>query len=178
MKGLRLPSVERKRLLVQVAIAGVLCVTRIYGQQPRDPSKLMKYPSPDGSLVAIVASFHKTGGTVESEVELQTRSGQHVAQHSYTSRDSEHGFGVVKAQWTPNSRYFVFSLVSSGGHQPWHSPVQFFSRKDNSLLSLDDALNGAVMNPEFAITAPEEVTVHLYPDKTATVSLSTLQRAR
>ena len=135
----------------------------------------MKYPSPDGLFVAIVTSSHKPQATAESKVELHTSSGKLVAQRNYSSDDGEHGYGVTKAEWTPDSRYFVFSLESSGGHQPWHSPVQYFSRKDDSFLSLDDALNNAVMNPQFVIEAPAKVTVDLYfGNKTLTASLSEL----
>jgi hypothetical protein len=42
-----------------------------------------------------------------------------------SSEDSEHGFGIVKAAWTPDNKYFVFSLTSSGGHQSWHFPKHF-----------------------------------------------------
>jgi len=55
-------------------------------------------------------------------------------------------------------RYFVYSLESSGGHSAWHSPVQYFSRARNKIVSLDDALNDAVMNPQFLLSAPDNVT--------------------
>jgi dipeptidyl aminopeptidase/acylaminoacyl peptidase len=156
-----------------------LCVGSSYGQKSGVPSELMKYLSPDGSLVAIITSFHEREATAESKVELRLASGKLVAQRSYSSDDGEHGYGVAKAQWTPDSRYFVFSLESSGGHQPWHAPVQYFSRKSDSFLSLDDALDNAVTNPEFVIEAPYKVTVDLYfGNKTATASLSTLKAAR
>src|SRR5262249_49319886 len=120
----------------------------------------------------------------EGTVEWQTRSGQHLAQASYLSDDGEHGYVIAKAQWTPDSMFFVYSLQSSGGHQPWHSPVQYFSRKDNNILSLDDALNAAVTSTKFGITPPNTVTVEivhipaLYAQKTATAPLSALQPAK
>lgn len=117
--------------------------------------------------------------TDESEVLVQTASGKILGRRNYRSEDGEHGFGVTKAQWTPDSQFFVYSLDSSGGHQAWHSPVQYFSRKSDSFVSLDDALNDAVMNPQFSVEAPDKVTVELYfGKKTSTVSLSSLKNKR
>lgn len=108
-----------------------------------------------------------------------TEAGRLLAQRSYTSDDGEHGYGVVKAQWTPDSQFFVFSVVSSGGHQPWRSPVEYFNRKTHGFFNLDDVLNDAVINPEVVIGAPDTVTVDLLLAKKAvTVSLSTLKLSR
>jgi len=85
------------------------------------------YTSPEGSLVAVVQPSTKPQ-TCESAVELRTGPGKVLVRRSYQSDGGEHGYGVVKAQWTPDSKYFVFSLESSGGHQPWHSPVEHFLR--------------------------------------------------
>ena len=46
----------------------------------------------------------------------------------------EHGYGVTKAVWTPDSHFFVYSLESSGGHEAWHSPVWFYFRKEQEVL--------------------------------------------
>jgi len=160
------------------ATAVTLLVACSYGQQSKVPTEWEKLPSPDGSLVAVVTTFHTGAASAESRVEVQTRSGKPLAEWSYRSADGEHGLGVVKTQWTPDSRYFVYSLQSSGGHQPWHSPVQYFSRKSNSFRSLEEAVNGGVSNPEFGISAPDTVTVDLYPSRSAEVSLSALETAR
>ena len=133
------------------------------------------YTSPDGSLVAVVQPSTKPQ-TCESAVELKTGSGKVISRRSYQSADGSHGYGVVRADWTPDSKFFLVSLGSSGGHQPWHSPVEFFSRERSDFFSLDDALSNAIMNPEFEVTAPDNVTVELYfGNKTLTVQLSSLQ---
>lgn len=161
------------------AVVMTLYAVNIYGQKRNVSSDLVKYPSPDGSLVAVVTSHRQPKATAESEIEVRTPSGKLLAHQSYTSEDGEHGYGVSKAQWTPNSKYFVFSLESSGGHQAWRSPVQYFSRVDDSFLSLDDALKNAVMSPQFVIAAPDKVTVDLYfGNKSVTASLSALKAAR
>ena len=140
------------------------------------PEKQQTFRSPDGALVAIVTSQTRPQATAESRIEIRKSSGKVLASQSYTSDSGEHGYGIAKAQWTPNSRFFVFSLESSGGHSAWHSPVLFFSVERNEVFSLDDALRDAVMNPQFKITAPDKVTVELYfTRKTGTVSLSTVR---
>jgi hypothetical protein len=133
--------------------------------------------SPDGMLVAAVRSKRAPEATDESRIELRTQAGMVLAKRDYTSEDGEHGYGVTKATWTPDSQFFVYSLESSGGHQAWNSPVWFFSRKDNKFLSLDHALNDAVADPTFRISAPDRVTVELYFSKqTRTVALHQLRR--
>jgi hypothetical protein len=95
---------------------------------------------------------------------------------SYASEDGEHGYGVTKAAWTPDSRFFVYSIESSGGHQSWHTPVQFFSRSENKIVRLDDVLKDAVSNPQFVVSAPDHVTVELWFSKQAKiVSLGELE---
>jgi dipeptidyl aminopeptidase/acylaminoacyl peptidase len=134
------------------------------------------FKSPDGMLVAVVRSKRAPEATDESRIELRTQNGVVSAKRDYTSEDGEHGYGVTKAAWTPDSQFFVYSLESSGGHQAWKSPVWFFSRKENKFLSLDHALNDAVANPEFHVSAPDRVTVELYFSKhTRTVALQQLR---
>jgi hypothetical protein len=107
---------------------------------------------------------------------LRTKSGVLLVRRDYSSEDGEHGYGVTKAAWTPDSQFFVYSLENSGGHQAWNSPVRFFSRRSNKILSLDNALHDAVTNPDFALAAPDKVTVELYFSKReVTVSLSSLR---
>jgi hypothetical protein len=111
----------------------------------------------------------------ESRVELRSKSGEMLAQRDYSSADGQHGYSVTKAAWTPDSNFFVCILANSGGHQPWHSPVEFYSRAQDKIFSLDDALHDAVTNNQFTVTAPDRVTVELYfSETTRTVSLSSL----
>ncbi len=136
-----------------------------------------KYTSSDGAVVAVIASTKTLEATAESRVELRTKAGKLLAKRDYSSDDGEHGYGVTKAAWTPDSQFFVYSLESSGGHSAWHSPVQFFSRKQGKIVSLDDILKDAVMDPEFTISAPDRVTVELWFSKqTKTVALGSLNK--
>jgi len=136
----------------------------------------VQYKSPDESAVALVFPAGKRGHeSHESRVEVRSKSGRLLAQHEYSSGDGEHGYGVAKAAWTPDSGFFVYSLENSGGQQPWHSPVEFYSRAAGRIFSLDDALHDAVANAQFSVAAPDRVTVVLWFSKTTrTVSLSAL----
>ena len=70
--------------------------------------------------------------------------------------DCEHGMGIDHGKWTPDSMFFVFNTSLSSGHQPWHWPIYFYSRKDNKIHSLD-SLVGPIVAPEFELTAPHFV---------------------
>jgi len=141
-------------------------------------SQAEKIPSPDGMITAFVRSTKALQATRESRIELRSQSGRVLAKRNYASADGEHGYGVIKAVWTPDSQFFVYSLESSGGHQAWHARVQFFSRRTNKIISLDDALKDAVTNPQFLVSAPASVTVELISSQTKTISLHDLQRTR
>jgi hypothetical protein len=168
--------VMRKTLIV---CSLCLLVGASAAQQRRAAENVKEYRSPDSAVLATVTSTKAPEATDESCVELRTSAGKLLARIDYSSRDGEHGYGVVKARWTPDSRFFVYSLESSGGHSAWHSPVQYFSCSLSKILSLDDAVHDAVMNPQFTIAAPDHVTVELYFSKEArTVSLSTLHKNR
>lgn len=154
-----------------IVLIGSLCTA----QKQIISSHEDKFESPDGAITALVRFTKTLESTSESRIELRTRGGRVLLKQDYSSEDGEHGYGVSKASWTPDSQFFVYSLESSGGHSAWHSPVQFFSRTQKKIVNLDDALNDAVMNPQFLVSAPDKVTVELWSSKERrTVSLSQL----
>jgi len=95
----------------------------------------------------------------------------------YTSSDGEHGFGVVKAAWTPDSQYFVYSLASSGGHEPGRSPIFFYDRKVERVRSFDEEV-GVVLNPDFSLSTPDFLEAMIRGNgesKNVKIALSDLQ---
>ena len=133
-----------------------------------------KYTAPDGGLGVVVAPVSKETGRseYESRIDFKTSDGKVICALDYSSQDNEHGFGVVKAEWTPDSQYFVFSLTSSGGHQAWHSPTQFFSRKDETIRSLDDYFAAAgISKSDFEVIAPNTVKTEVWEGKAVPVSV-------
>ena len=59
--------------------------------------------------------------------------------------------GVVRTAWTPDSQFFVYTLTSSGGHQPWYCPTLFYSRRKNAVRLLDDYVGGAILSHDFEL---------------------------
>jgi hypothetical protein len=125
-----------------------------FSRKASSDAKRQSHDSPDGQLRAAVIGAGKKGS--ESRVEIRTASGKLIAQASYVSSDGEHGKSVVKADWTPDSRFFVWSMENTGGHSPWHWPTSYFSRKRNRVLSLDDAV-GAITDPQFTLRPPDVI---------------------
>jgi hypothetical protein len=157
----------------------ILLIAALQAVAQRAHPRVQKYPSPDKGVVVVIVSTKAAEATQESVVEFRSSSGKVLARMDYSSPDGEHGFGVEKAAWTPDSAFFVYSLESSGGHQAWHSPVHFYSRQRTQIFSLDDTLRDAVMNPQFSVEAPDKVTIELYSEKKKlTVSLSSLHPSR
>jgi len=98
----------------------------------------------------------------ESRIEFYSPQNQMLCALDYSSEDGEHGFGVVKAAWTPDQKYFVFSLTSSGGHQAWHAPTLFYSVKDDSLHALDSYVDGRISKGDFILKAPNGVLTEVW----------------
>jgi hypothetical protein len=122
--------------------------------------------SPDGALRAIIVPVGRKKGfeASESRVEIQKSDGKLLCTEDYSSSDGEHGYGVDKGRWTPDSRFFVYNTSSSGGHQPYHSPTFFYSRQNNRVRNVEELTNRAVLDqgandPTFKIVAPHSVAI-------------------
>lgn len=119
--------------------------------------EISKYPSPDGKLTALVVPLPGAlYGAGENRVEIRSRDGSLLFSHSYGSEDGEHGYGLEHAAWTPDSKFFVYSLSSSGGHQPWHFPTDFIEAGTLRLHRLDE-YRGPVTTPDFTVLPPDRV---------------------
>jgi hypothetical protein len=137
-------------------------------------AKGRKYAAPDGGATAQIWPASKEAGQLEYESKIVFRSddGNIACTLDYTSEDNQHGFGVVKAEWTADSQYFVFSLTSSGGHQSWHAPTQFLSRGDGTVRTLDDYFTASgISQAEFRLVAPNTIKTEILRDKSIPVSV-------
>lgn len=112
--------------------------------------------SPDGMLRAVVAGNARG----ESHVLVQTRQGHTLATRNFSSADGEHGRIVLRAAWTPDSRFFVFSTISSGGDNAWHYLTYFYSRGSKRISCLDDVI-GPVTTPNFVLKAPDIIQTRI-----------------
>ena len=116
-----------------------------------------EYLSPDGKYWAIVVPLSKSSyGSGENEIFIKTKDGNILCSQNYASDDGEHGFVVETAAWTPDSKFFVYSLSSSGGHQAWHFPTDFISTIDGKVRRLDEFV-GPITDPSFALIAPNTI---------------------
>jgi hypothetical protein len=162
----------RRLVISAVVLTALFC----HAQKQTKPPEIEKFLSPDGTIYALVRSSKAPEATKESRIELRSQHGRILTSRSYVSKDGEHGHGISKAAWTPDSQFFVYSLESSGGHQGWHTPVSFFSRSKNEIVSLDNALRDAVTNPQFLVSAPDTITVELMAGQKQTASLHDITR--
>ena len=139
------------------------------------------FVSPDDSLRAEIQSVRKRpSGAAESRIEILSHEGKRIWIVKYTSSDGEHGFGVVKAAWTPDSQYFVYSLASSGGHEPGRSPIFFYDRKVERVRSFDQEV-GVVIKADFSLAPPDFLEVVIRNNgesKNVRIALSDLQGYR
>jgi len=162
----------RRDVILGVLFTTILC----HGQKSINQSQTESLISPDGTMTAIVRSIKTSETTKESRIEVRSKQGRTLASRSYMSKDGEHGQGIIKAAWTPDSQFFVYSLESSGGHQAWHTRIHFFSHNRNEIISLDDALKDAVINPQFVVSSAASIKVELQSNQTKTVSLYDITR--
>jgi len=109
------------------------------------------YTSPDGILQAVVV----TETTGEYFVDIRVASTKRILlSRDERSKDGEHGQGMVKAAWTPDSRYFLASTDATGGHQPWARPLWIYSRSKNHVYKVREAVSGV-----FTLKPPDIVRI-------------------
>ena len=111
-----------------------------------------RYAAPDEAYSAAITA----AASGESQIAIGPSRGPAVFSKSFVSPDGGHGLRVTKAAWTADSRFFVFMLESSGGHQPWHHPMYFWDRKDDQLYSLDHQMGD--ITDGFALASPDIVS--------------------
>jgi hypothetical protein len=126
--------------------------------------------SPDGRFVATIRSIQKATTRIpEAIIEIKDSGGKLVAREDFTSKDGEHGLSLEKAAWTADSRFFVFTTTSSGGHQPWQFPTFFFDHRDKRIHRFSDFLS-PIAAGSFELKAPDIITITIWtpltPEKT------------
>lgn len=140
-----------------IAVVAAITLSTSIGK-PEDKT----YKSKDGSRVVITNKL-KDEGTPESVVAIYARDDRKMCALDFSSADGEHGFGVAKAAWTPDEKYFVFSLTSSGGHQAWHAPTLFYSLRDKEIHILDSYISAAgISTGSFILKSPNIVLTEVW----------------
>jgi hypothetical protein len=123
-----------------------------------------EYKSKEDHRVLILPASKLSGhAAYESKIEFYSVENRVLCTLDYSSEDGQHGFGVMKAAWTPDNKYFVFSLTSSGGHQPWHAPTFFYSVGDSEIHSLDSYVEAAgISKGDFTLKSPNIVLTEVW----------------
>ena len=129
------------------------------------------FASPDGALQAVVApvdvSLYATPD-MESRVEIRASGGDTLLTQDYASPRGMNGFYVYAAKWSPDSEFFVYSLTSSGGHQPWSFPIMVYSRKRNAIAKFSDMIDGLpTLLGSFELAAPHSLTAATWKEQGA-----------
>ena len=132
-----------------------------------DQAKVVR--SPDEKFFARIITAPKvTPGAPEIMIEILDSHGKPVTKEDFTSEDGEHGLSIDRAEWTPDSQFFVFTTYSSGGHQAWQFPAFFFDRRDKKIHRFDDFL-APIADGRFVLKSPDYVTITIWtpltPDK-------------
>lgn len=146
----------------------ILALTLFFSVPRSDTKGPKEYKSKDGNRVVIFPIRKRTAEPAfmshESRLEFYSPDNELLCALDYSSEDHEHGFGVVKATWTPDNDYFVFSLTSSGGHQAWHAPTLFYSARDHEIRSLDRYVAAAgigISKADFTLRPPNTVVTEI-----------------
>jgi hypothetical protein len=174
--------VRLSRLLLMLAVAANLLPTDTQAADPCTGHKLLRpprpelscrdiklqiYPSPDGTLRAVVyptdISLDATPD-MESRVVIRTSTGKTLTSKDYSSPRGFNGYYVVNAQWSPDSKFFVYSMSSSGGHSPWQFPIAVYGReaagssKKDLIAEFSDLINGnPTVSSDFNFIGPHTV---------------------
>ena len=124
--------------------------------------KVTIYASPDRKLGAEIMSVDFKGNGNESSVVIRRPDRKVVVAKNFLSKDHEHGLGVMKAAWTYDSRFFIFSTTASGGQLSGRFPTFIYVRAKNAILPLDPLVGMWITRPDFDLQAPNLlfVTVH------------------
>ncbi len=120
--------------------------------------KPQTFVSPDKKTKAVVfpadTSLNDTPD-MESRVVIQSSAGAALSTKDYSSPQGANGYYVFFAQWSPDSQYFVYSMMSSGGHSPWSFPIAVYSVKKNLFASFSDMIGGnPTISGQFKFSAP------------------------
>lgn len=171
------PGILRSKLQIRrLLVSAIFAAATILPGYAVAKGKQKEFKSPDGKLVAVVAPAGKKKGFEEREsrISIVRPGGAQISMHDFSSRDGEHGYGVLGAQWTPDSQYFVCQMSSSGGHSPLYDPVVFWNRKTRRFYQL----KAYTADHIFSVAAPDRIKVDSWPDlQPVTVKLSSVKES-
>jgi hypothetical protein len=113
-------------LLPVYAFADAQCSGHLPLSMPRPEASCRNvlpriFVSPDKALRALVLPSDVSLDTtpdMESRVVIRSSHGDTLTSEDYSSPRGMNGHYVYRAKWSPDSQFFVYSMISSGGHSP------------------------------------------------------------
>ncbi|MDD2706441.1 MAG: hypothetical protein PHV34_00400 [Verrucomicrobiae bacterium] len=138
----------------------ISCAPEQCGRPSQFPDGLRVLASPDDALVARVRDIGRKGtDAYESRIEIYSKrdSAKPVAKMSHESADGAHGRGVMRFSWTANSKYFVYSTISSSDSRPWQFETYVYCRQTGKFYRLDDYF-GPITEQNFLLTSSDVIT--------------------
>ena len=119
--------------------------------------------SPDkaihASVLPVGVSLYATPD-MESRVVIRSSDGDTLTSEDYSSPRGVNGHYVYFAKWSPDSQFFIYSLTSSGGHQPWSFPIIVYSRKRNVIAKFSDMIQDRpTLSGDFEVSGPHTLRV-------------------
>ena len=118
--------------------------------------------SPDKTLHALVlpvdVSLYATPD-MESRVVIRSSDGNTLNSEDHSSPRGEQGYHVYSAKWSPDAGFFVYSLTSAAGHQPWSFPIMVYSRSRKAFAKFNDMIGGEpTLSGDFDFSGPHALT--------------------
>ena len=155
-------------LAVTPALAeeGDPCVGHQFLSTPRPEGgcltmRLEVHASPDRAVRAIVYPAGmdlNASPDIESRVVMRGNDAKLLTSRDFASPRGTNGYYVVKAKWSPDSQFFVFTMSSSGGHSPWQFPTWVYSREKNAFISFNAMIAGdPILSDDFQFTGPHTI---------------------
>ena len=153
-------------LLPACALADAWCSGYKLLPKPRpEASCLVVVPrvfvSPDKALRATVLPVDVSlfaSPDMESRVVIRSGAGDTLTSQDHSSPRGTNGYYVDHAKWSPDSQFFVYSMMSSGGHSPWSFPIMVYSRKQKRIAKFSDMIGGApTLSGDFSFSGPHRL---------------------
>ncbi len=138
---------------------------------------LLPTPRPEGSCATTIVKIHASPDKklhasvlpvdvsldatpdMESRVVIRSVDGKTLNSMSHSSPRGMNGYYVDVTRWSPDSQFFVYSMVSSGGHSPWSHPTMVYSVQHNRFAHLSDMIDGKpLLSEKFQFSGQHELT--------------------
>jgi hypothetical protein len=188
-------KLKRKLQIWVITLAPLAWAQAIAGENPCEGHNLLPAPRAETSCQTILAKLFpspdkKTHATVlpadinlsatpdmESRVVIRAANGDTLNSLDHSSPRGMNGYYVDLAQWSPDSKFFVYNLVSSGGHSPWSHPTMVYSVEHNRFASFGDLIGGGpILSDKFQFEGAHVLTASTWkregaPDDPVPVSV-------